>query len=222
MAYTTVIKSINHITHDVLRITAAKPVGIQFYPGQAVDVAIHKPKWENEWRSFTFTSLPDDDYLEWTIKTYPQHQGVTHALETLTAGDELLIGEVFGAIHYKGKGLFIAGGAGITPFIAILKKLKKDDAIDGNRLLYANKKKEDIIDEEVFRKLLGNHFVNVLSDEQRNGYEHGFVTAELIQQLAEDGMQFYYLCGPPPMMEAVNKALQTLNVPTERIVQEAF
>jgi ferredoxin-NADP reductase len=38
-------------------------------------------------------------------------------------GDQLIIRDVWGAITYKGKGVFIAGGAGITPFISIFRDL---------------------------------------------------------------------------------------------------
>jgi predicted ferric reductase len=36
---------------------------------------------------------------------------------------------MFGAIEYKGEGVFIAGGAGVTPFIAILRQLQADDKL---------------------------------------------------------------------------------------------
>jgi predicted ferric reductase len=45
----------------------------------------------------------------------------------LKHGDELIIRDVWGAIEYKGEGVFIAGGAGVTPFIAILRQLQADD-----------------------------------------------------------------------------------------------
>lgn len=63
------IRSIEHLTHDVLRIVAEKPTGLPFVPGQAADISINKPGWENELRAFTFTALPEDDHLEFTIKT---------------------------------------------------------------------------------------------------------------------------------------------------------
>lgn len=103
------IKSIEHLTHDVLRIVAEKPANLSYEPGQAVDISINKPGWEKELRAFTFTSLPEDDHIEFSIKTYPSHNGVTNQLLSLHAGDELIVGDVFGDIHYKGEGIFIAG-----------------------------------------------------------------------------------------------------------------
>ena len=126
MAQIVKIISITNITHDVVEIIAEKPEGIHFNPGQAVDFAINKSGWEQEWRSFTFTSHPSDNFIAFNIKVYPSHNSVTNQLLTLQPGDEILIGDVYGDIAYKGEGIFIAGGAGITPFLAILKDLKKE------------------------------------------------------------------------------------------------
>ena len=95
------IISIEPITHDVLRVVAEKPANLMFNAGQAVDISINKQGWEKELRAFTFTSLPNDEYIEFTIKTYPSHNGVTQQLLSLTKGDELIIHDVFGDIAYK-------------------------------------------------------------------------------------------------------------------------
>ncbi|MCC6599400.1 MAG: flavodoxin reductase, partial [Crocinitomicaceae bacterium] len=80
MAETVKIISTEHLTHDVLRIVAEKPAKLYFTAGQAVDVSINKQGWEQELRPFTFTSLPEDGHIEFTIKTYPSHNGVTQQL----------------------------------------------------------------------------------------------------------------------------------------------
>jgi ferredoxin-NADP reductase len=54
----------------------------------------------------------------------------------LHAGDELILHDIWGAIHYKGEGTFIAGGAGVTPFIAIFRQLQKDGKIGNNKLIF--------------------------------------------------------------------------------------
>ncbi|MBS1652379.1 MAG: flavodoxin reductase [Bacteroidetes bacterium] len=216
------IKSIEKITHDVLKIVTEKPNGIKYNTGQAVDVSINKKDFEQELRAFTFTSLPDDNFLEFIIKTYPLHKGVTNQLRSLTIGDELIIGGVFGDISYKGEGIFIAGGAGITPFLAIFKELEKQNIIGNNKLIFANKTKADIILENDLKHLLGKNYVNVLSDEKFDGYEHGFITAEIIKKQIHSFTNYFYLCGPEPMMNAVLNHLKALGVPEEFIVKEAF
>ena len=126
------IRETKQVTHDVKCFRLEKPAGYHFTPGQATDVSINKPGWENEKRPFTFTCLNSDPYLEFTIKSYPRN-GVTQQIGELKAGDELILRDVWGAIEYKGEGYFIAGGAGITPFIAILRQLHHDGKAKGNR-----------------------------------------------------------------------------------------
>jgi len=108
------ITNIESVTHDVRRYQVEKPQGYTFKPGQATEVAINKEGWKEERRPFTFTSLNTDPYLEFTIKSYNDHPGVTNELGKLKVGDELIIHDVWGVIEYKGPGYFIAGGAGIT------------------------------------------------------------------------------------------------------------
>lgn len=222
MSQITNIKSIKHITHDVLQIVLDKPEGLKYIPGQAVDIALNKPDWNEKKNCFTFTSLPEDDHIEFTIKTYPEHKGMTNELLSSKVGDEVLVYTPFGDIHFKGDGIFIAGGAGITPFIAILKNLEKQNKIEGNKLIFANKEKADIILEDHYNTLLGKNFINVLSKEEMEGYEHGYISAELIKKYSEDNLKYYYLCGPPPMMGAVEGHLKTLGIAEEFIVKEGF
>ena len=216
------IKSIKQITHDVLQIVTEKPQEYSFIPGQATEVAINKKDWLNQKRPFTFTSLPSNDYLEFTIKTYPSHEGVTNELLQLRKDEELILHEVFGSIGYKGEGVFIAGGAGVTPFISIFRYLQINNEIGNNKLIFANKTREDIILAQEFENLLGNNFINILSHEKVNGYAHGQITEEFLKPHIKSSVKNVYVCGPPPMMEAIEKQLKNLNVDEKYIIKEEF
>lgn len=216
------IKSIDKVTHDVLQIVTEKPLDFFFVPGQATDVCINKPNWKEEKRPFTFTCLPVNNYLEFTIKTYPAHKGVTNQLLHLQKDDELILHDVFGDINYQGEGVFIAGGAGVTPFISIFRHLQTQDKIGKNKLLFANKTKADIILEDEFKNMLGNQFINILSDEEMTGYAHGFITEDFLRANISDKNKPVYVCGPPPMMEATEKILARLHIDEQLIIKEAF
>lgn len=216
------IASISNITHDVLRIITNKPEGFNFLPGQATNMAINKSGWLKEERPFSFTNLPTNNSLEFTIKTYPEKESVTNELLHLEQNDELILHDVFGAIAYKGKGVFIAGGAGITPFISIFRNLKAKNEIGNNMLIFANKTKADIILESEFKKLLGDSFINILSDEQIEGYHYGRVTEEFLRANVANFNQQFYICGPPPMIEDVEKQLNNLGVHKDQITKEIF
>ena len=216
------IQSIKHITHDVLQIVTEKPKQYNFTPGQATDVAINKNGWKNEKRPFTFTCLPDNDYLEFTTKTYPSHKGVTNQLLQLKKDDELILHDVFGAIAYKGEGLFIAGGAGVTPFICIFRYLQSKNEIGNNKLIFANKTKDDIILAQEFENILGENFINILSAEQTEEYAHGQITEDFLKLHINSSNKNIYVCGPPPMMEAIEKQLENLKIDKKLIIKEEF
>ena len=216
------IKSIDKVTHDVLKIVTERPQGYNFTPGQATEVSINKSGWQEEKRPFTFTCLPDDDYLEFTIKTYPSHKGVTNELLQLKQNDELILHDVFGAIAYKGEGTFIAGGAGVTPFISIFRFLRSENEIGGNKLIFANKRKDDIILKQEFESLLGNNFINILSDEKTTEFAHGYITKEFLKANITDLKKKIYLCGPDAMIDSIEKLLSNLGVEENSIIKEKF
>ncbi len=216
------ILDIKNVTQDVRSLKVTKPTGFTFIPGQATDVAINNPEFVDQKRSFTFTALNDWDHLEFTIKIYNDHNGVTKEIGKLKVGEELIIGEPWGSINYKGTGTFIAGGAGVTPFIAILRDLKSKNELDDNKLIFANKTSRDIILKNEFEALLGNNFINILSEEKTDQYKFGFITKEFLQSVVKNLNQFFYLCGPDPMIESVEKMLYDLNVDKSNIVKEKF
>lgn len=220
--YIVKILSIKHITHDVLQLVTEKPEDYNFIPGQATEVSINKPDWKVKKNPFTFTSLPENDFLEFSIKTYPAHKGVTSEMMKLKKADELILHDVFGAISYKGEGVFIAGGAGVTPFISIFRDLHKKNKIGNNILIFANKTKADILLEQEFTDLLGKNFINILSDENAEGYANGQITEDFLKAYVNDTTQHVYVCGPPPMMEAVQKQLSNLHVSKNAITVETF
>lgn len=214
--------SIENVTHNVVRLNLEKPEGITYTPGQATDITLDKAPWENEYRTFTFTSLPDDNHLQFTIKVYPDHNGVTEQIGQLKAGNTINIYDVYGDIQYKGEGLFLAGGAGITPFISIFKHLEQQNKLGNNKLIFANNRKEDIIDHDYFKGLLGDNFINILSEEKVEGHLHGYISKELIEKHLDNDKSYVYLCGPPPMMAAVEKQLEELGIEESRIIKEGF
>lgn len=204
------ILSAEWVTHDVRRFKIQRPANYTFIPGQATDVAINKQIWRNEKRPFTFTGLNDWSHLEFTIKIYSDHDGVTNQLGQLKTGDELIIHDVWGAIQYKGEGVFIAGGAGVTPFIAILRQLQKENKVGKNILLFSNKTRRDIILQDEFTKILGKNFINTITNENIPGYDHHFIDEEYLKQKVNNFKQNFYICGPDKMVTAIKTTLEKL------------
>jgi ferredoxin-NADP reductase len=214
------IRSIENVTHDVKRFQCEKPEGYHFIPGQATEVSINKEGWKDEKRPFTFTALNDAPYLEFTIKMYSDHQGVTNELNSLQQGDQLIVRDVWGAIEYKGPGYFIAGGAGITPFIAILRQLHKDNKLEDNRLFFSNKTDADIILKDELSRMLKQNAVYVVTDQPDTAHQKAYIDEAFLKANVDDFGKKFYVCGPPKMIEAVNATLVKLGARPDALVFE--
>jgi len=211
-----------YVTHNVKRFTLSKPGSYKFKPGQATDIVINLPDWKEERRPFTFTSLNEWDHLEFTIKIYNDHNGVTNKLGTLHAGDELILHDVFGAINYKGEGTFIAGGAGVTPFIAIFRQLQKDEKLGNNKLIFSNRTTNDIILKDEFEKMLGKNFINTITNEKTEKYDNRKMDESYLSEKIKDLSQYFYICGPDAMIESIKEILLHLGADKNKIVIEEF
>jgi ferredoxin-NADP reductase len=214
-----IIKS-EYVTHDVKRFQVTKPENYSFIPGQAIDLSINDPEWKDQVRPFTFTGLNDWDYLEFTIKIYRDRNGVTQQLEKLHKGAELNISDPWGAIAYKGPGVFIAAGAGITPFIAILRQLLKEKKGDECSLIYSNKTREDIILRDELNKILHNRFTNILTREHVIGFRDKRLDEEMLIDLVKNFDQQFYICGPEKFVEDIISYLKNIGLNAETLVFE--
>ncbi len=115
MQHSVKIRKIEKITHNVRRYTLEKPAGLQVRARPGHRCVDRSRGFSEKKNPLTFTALNDWDDLEFTIKSYFDHDGVTKALWELSEGDRLIIRDPWGTITYKGPGTFIAGGAGVHP-----------------------------------------------------------------------------------------------------------
>ncbi len=216
------ILKVDYVTHNVKRFILEKPDGFEYIPGQATELSINLPDWKDKKRPFTFTTLNDDQVLEFIIKGYYDHDGVTNKLHQLQSGDELIIRNPWGTINYQGLGVFIAGGAGVTPFIAILRHLRAKNELDGNTLIFSNKTRKDVILEKEFDQMFADQgeLILTLTQEENPCYEHGRVDEDFLKDRISDFNQNFYICGPPPMVKDLKQILSELGASTDEIVFE--
>lgn len=216
-----IVKVLNtgFVTHNVKRFVVEKPEGYSFTPGQATSVSINKPEWDQEKRPFTFTSLNQDKILEFIIKQYPDHNGVTQELHRLDSGDELIIRDAWGTINYKNLGVFIAGGAGITPFISIFRDLEKKNQLKGNSLIFSNKLEKDIILEKELKQMFGQDLILTITDE-KSRYKNKRIDLEFLKEKIKDFSQTFYICGPKSFNKDIIGYLQELGADIKEIVFE--
>jgi hypothetical protein len=209
------ILKIDFVTPEVKRFVFEKPKNYKFIPGQAVDTSINNNEFRKEKRPFTFTSKNTDLVLEFIMKRY---DGMTKNFHELNPGDEIIIGEPFGTINYKGEGTFIAGGAGITPFIAILRSLGKN--IGNNRLIFSNKTRKDIICENELLDIFGDNVKFLITDEEVDGYVNGRIYENFLKKEIPQFDQYFYICGPPAFVTDVKNNLIKLGAKEGKIITE--
>lgn len=221
MEHTTTLLLREHVTHDVKRFVVERPEGFEWSPGQGVEMALDEEGWREEGRPFTPTSHPDDRVLEFTIKGYPEHEGVTHRLHQLRPGATLHVSEPFGTLTDRGPGVFLAGGAGLTPFLAILRHRADRGELGDSTLIFANKTRDDVICEKELRHHLGERCILTLTREDAPGYRHGRPDREMLQEQVDDFPSTrFYVCGPPEMVEDLTDTLEKLGADPDGVVIE--
>ena len=210
------ILKIGTVTHNVKNFIIEKPEGYKFIPGQATDVSINAPELKNEKRPFTFTSKNSDLVLEFTIKRY---DGVTKKFHELNPGDEIILREPFGTISYEDEGTFIAGGAGITPFLSIFRDIGEEVA-GKSKLIFSNKTHKDIICERELKEMFKENVVFLLTDENKKGYIHKRINKNFLNKEIIDFNQYFYICGPPKFVKDIKRNLIKLGADKDKIIVE--
>lgn len=211
----------SYISHDVKMFRVEKPKEFKFIPGQSTDISINLPEWKDKLRPFSFTSLNDWPFLEFIIKIYDDHNGVTNQLGKTNAGAELILHNVFGSIQYNGPGIFIAGGSGITPFIAIFRELhKQKKLLPGNALIFSNKTSNDIILGEELTQMLGPAYINVFTRQGVIGFRERRIDRNYLVETIRDFSQHFYVCGPEKFVKDIVEILLNLGATANTVIVE--
>ena len=147
---------------------------------------------------------PDNNTYELTIKRSPNGMVSNHILDTWTVGTGFACSGPLGHFYYQrlrdAKNIIaLAGGSGITPFISMARAIA-DGTEDFNlTIIYGSKKADGILfkkelDECIAKSNGKVKVIHVLSDDNAEGFEHGFITADLIKKYAPDDYTIY-VCG---------------------------
>ncbi len=220
MAHELMLREIHKATHDTHHLIFDRPEGFDFEPGQAIEMKLQKDGWRDEGRPFTPVSLPEEETLEFVIKSYPSHDGVTEQIAQLAPGDKAVIEGPFGDMRDRGPGVFIAGGAGITPMIALLRKRLRDEGdLGGSSLVFSNKTEADIIWRDKLSAMPGLTVAYTVTDEKGETVPRRELNRDYLRQFIEPG-SLCYLCGPPPMMDAVQGELDALGIDPSDLVAD--
>lgn len=177
-------------------------------------------------RSYSLCSSPKkalEGKYAITIRSNPGGFAADKLLAELKVGDEIISSCPQGFFYYEDLRdcptvIGLAGGSGITPFLSMAEAIA-DGTEDFNLvLLFGSRDKANILfkDEldEIAKKTDKFKVIHVLSDAEEEGFEHGFITAELIRKYAPAGEEFsVFLCGPDGMYRFLKPEIEKLGLP---------
>lgn len=225
-------------TPDVKTFRLALPEGgdelpFTFEPGQFLTVGVEVDGQELK-RSYSISSSPCcRGWCDITVKHARGGRVSGYLHGRVREGDPLKVTGPAGRFTFRGREapsvVFIAGGVGITPLMSSIRYLTDQSWGGEIFLVYACATREDVIFREELEHLSRRHpnlrVTVTLSKDESPDWEgrRGHVTEELLLDLVPDvAARRVHLCGPPPMMEAVQKALAEIGVPAEQVRTEAF
>ncbi len=179
-------------------------------------------------RPYAVSSAPKaalDRHVAFTVKKCGFFSG--YLFDNATVGDTFTVGDPSGEFCYEPVKdarhiVGIAGGSGITPFYSMAQAIA-DGTIDLRlTILYGAKTEEDLIFKNELDALKCDKIdvVYVLSDEKKEGYESGFIGADVISEYVS-GDFTVMMCGPQAMYAFLDKELKKFGLPLRRIKKEA-
>lgn len=185
-------------------------------------------------RAYSISSKPKDalegKYML-TIKRVDGGLMSNYILDTWKVGTSVTVSAPEGHFEYQplrdAKNVIcLAGGSGITPFISMAGAVIDGDEEFNMTLIYGSRNRKNILfyDElEEIKKTGKVNVVHVLSDEEAEGFEKGFITAELIKKYAPEGEPYsIFICGPQGMYEFLDKEIAKLGLERKFVRHEMF
>jgi propane monooxygenase reductase component len=224
----------NHpVTHDMrhLVVRLIEPEEIKFFPGQYLDFQV---PGHSATRSFSMANTPNrEGIFEFVIRVYPGGLFSGHLADELQVGDRLSVEGPFGAFRFRESSpndlLFLGGGAGLAPLLALLRSMAERSLDRTVTFYYGARGRRDLCFEEEIAKLSeqlpGLTFVPALSEPaEDDGWdgETGLITDVVERREADLRNVDAYVCGPPPMVEAAIALLTRLGRSEDHIFYDKF
>lgn len=213
------------VQHKDAAIVLELDVGLapSFLPGQYVNIAV---PGSSENRSYSFSSRPGENRISFVIKKIPGGL-MSNWLEQAEVGTELKMTGPLGSFYLRDAQrplLFLAGGTGLAPFLSMLEVLARENSQQKIHLIYGVTRDLDLVlvDQiEAFTDRLA-HFTydTVVAEEASNHQRKGWVTQHMPPEGLHDSD--VYLCGPPPMVDAVRRYFDENGVTPNSFYYEKF
>ena len=223
------ITAIEHLSESTLefavRMEGESPLG--FLPGQYVNLQI---PGTDQTRSYSFSSGPGAPETRFLLRNTPSGALPTYLRDSGKVGDAITFKGPLGSFYLRPVRrpvLFLAGGTGLAPFLAMLEKLAQGgDGEQRIHLIFGVTSEADLVKIDVLerysRELPGFSFTCCVADEACDYPNKGYVTRYIEPEHLNGGDVDVYLCGPPPMVDAVRSYLSAQNVAPANFYYEKF
>jgi len=198
-----------------------------FLPGQYVNVQV---PGTDQARSFSFSSGPGADEVGFLIRNTTYGVLTTYLRERAKVGDKISFNGPLGSFYLRKIDrpvLFLAGGTGLAPFLSMLSKIEQDGGSEhAIHLIFGVTNDPDLVgveELEGYAERLPNFtFATVVAAEESSHPNKGYVTHHMKPEHLNDGFVDIYLCGPPPMVDAVRKYLADQGIEPASFYYEKF
>jgi ferredoxin-NAD(P)+ reductase (naphthalene dioxygenase ferredoxin-specific) len=222
------VTAIDALTHDIRRLRLKPNKPLAFSPGQyaqlqfAPDLA----------RPYSMAGLCHDAELEFHVRRVPGGRVTDHVFERLQVGDAVRVSGPLGTAYlrtrHRGPMLCAAGGTGLAPVLSIVRGAVAADLMQPIHLYLGVRSDADVYGLDELRALQAQHpglnvHVVVVTGPAREGQRQGLIT-DAIRADWPGGFEGWraYLCGSPPMVEAVTQLVRSRGLAPEQVHADAF
>ncbi|MFY9812475.1 benzoate 1,2-dioxygenase electron transfer component BenC [Aquabacterium sp.] len=199
---------------------------LAFLPGQYVNL---KVPGSEQTRAYSFSSMPRDGKVSFLIRNVPGGLMSSFLTSLAKTGDDMTLAGPLGSFYLrdiKRPLLMLAGGTGLAPFTAMLEKIAEQGSPFPLHLIYGVTNDADLVDIdklEAFAQRIPNFTFTACVANPDSPYPHkGYVTQHIEPQHLNDGEVDIYLCGPPPMVEAVSQFIRERGLQPSNFYYEKF
>lgn len=199
---------------------------LAFLPGQYVNIRV---PGSEQVRSYSFSTASSDPMLGFLIRDMPAGLMSRYLTEQAAPGDALTLVGPMGAFYLREVNrplLFLAGGTGLAPFLAMLETIARAGLEQRIHMVYGVTRDTDLVKVDALlsyaERIRGFSYVTVVGDAASEHPRKGYVTHHLTDEALNGGDVDVYLCGPPPMVEAVRWHLAERRVEVAHLYYEKF
>lgn len=223
------ITTIDHLSETTtsfsMKLEAEPP--LTFLPGQYVNLVI--PDKGGQKRSYSFSSSPHASEVSFLIRNTRSGLLPTFMRERATVGEVLEFTGPVGSFYLREIRrplLFLAGGTGLAPFLAMLETMSHTGSKYPVHLIYGVTNDSDLVLVETLKQIshrLPNFtFACCVADEQASYPNKGYVTRYIEAGHMHEGDVDVYLCGPPAMVDAVRNHMSEHGMSSANFYFEKF